>query len=126
MQKSYQNDNKMDAKINDFSYLFEKGEKPRNYLKTNRILGFRHAKRYQKSIQNLCKIDARKRHAKCMEHDAKMHPKWEPKSIKNKKSDGKNACQKKTAKSEAKQIRVCEILPVVWVPFLAVRGRGVS
>ena len=54
----------MDAEINDFWYLFEKGEKPRNYLKTNRILGFRYAKRHPKSIQNLCKLDAGKRHAK--------------------------------------------------------------
>ena len=46
----------MDAKINDFSYLFEKGEEPRNYLKTNRILRFRHAKRCQESIENRCKI----------------------------------------------------------------------
>ena len=71
-EKSIENDAKMDAKINDFSYLFEKGEKPRNYLKTNRILGFRHRKRYQKSIKNQCKIDARKSYAKRPE---KRHPK---------------------------------------------------
>jgi len=99
----YENEAKIDAKINDFSHLFEKGEKPRNYLKTNRILGFRHAKRYQKSIQNRCKIDARKRHAKSVENDDKREPKWEPKSIKNRKSDGKKTCQKTTSKFEAEQ-----------------------
>ena len=57
----------MDAKINDFWYLFEKGEKPRNYLKTNRILGFRHAERYQQSIPNLCKIYAKSMHEKCLQ-----------------------------------------------------------
>ena len=78
----------MDAQIDDFSYFFEKGEKPRNYLKTNRILGFRHAKRYQKSIQNLCKIDARKTHATSMENNPKMLSKWEPISISNLKNTG--------------------------------------
>ena len=29
-----------------------------------------------------------------MENDAKMHPKWEPKSIKNRKSDGKRHAKK--------------------------------
>ena len=66
-ERSIQNDAKMDAKINDFSYLFEKGEKPRNYLKTNRILGFRHAERYQQSIPNLCKIYAKSMHEKCLQ-----------------------------------------------------------
>ena len=32
-EKSIQNDVKMDAKINDFWYLFEKGEKATNLLK---------------------------------------------------------------------------------------------
>ena len=76
MKKNIQNDAKMDAKINDFWYLFEKGEKPRNYLKTNRILGFRHAKRYQKSIQNQCKNDAAKKHANYIENGSKLEPKW--------------------------------------------------
>ena len=102
-ENSIQNDAKMDAKINDFSYLFEKGEKPRNYLKTNRILGFRHAKRYQKSIKNRCKIDARKRHAKSMENDAKMHPKWDTKSIQNLKNTGKNSIRKLMPKFDAKK-----------------------
>ena len=37
----------------------------------------------QKSIQNLCKIDAGKRHATSMENDAKMEAKWRPKSLEN-------------------------------------------
>ena len=43
-------------------------------------------KRHQKSIQNQRKTDAGKRHAKRMENDAKMEPKWEPKSIQNQKN----------------------------------------
>ena len=42
-----------------------------------------------KSMTNRCKIDAGKRHAKSMENDAKMEPKWMPKSIKNVKNTGK-------------------------------------
>ena len=88
--KRIQNDAKMDAEIYDFSCFFEKGENARNYLFYNSFRGSRHLKMHQKSIQNLCKIDARKRHAKSMENDAKMHPKWEPKSINNLKNTGKN------------------------------------
>ena len=93
----------MDAKIDDFSYLFEKGEEPRNYLKTNRILRFRHANRCQESIENRCKIDAIKRHAKSMENYAKMDPKWEPKSIQNLKNTGKNGIRKLMPKFDAKK-----------------------
>ena len=49
------------------------------------------------SIQNQCKIDARKSYAKSMENDAKMDPKWMPKSAKIKKKAEKrhaeNRCQ---------------------------------
>ena len=75
----------MDAKINDFSYFFEKGENARNYLFYNIKRGSGHLKMHQKSIQNQCKIDAGKRHAKSMENDAKMESKWEPKSMQNQK-----------------------------------------
>ena len=47
-----------------------------------------------KSMKNPCKIDAGKRHAKSMENDAKVEPKWEPKPSQNRKSDGKKACRK--------------------------------
>ena len=111
----------MDANIDDFSYLFEKGEKPRNYLKTNRILGFRHAKRYQQSIQNRCKIDARKMHAKSMVND---HPTWELKSIQNLKNIGKNGIRKLMPKFDAKK---CIFSPAAdfhrfWIDFFGGAG----
>ena len=56
--------------------------------------GSGHAKRHYKSIKNRYKIDAGKRHGQIMENDAKMEPKWEPKSIKNRKNAGKKVCQK--------------------------------
>ena len=73
--KRFQNDAKMDAEIYDFSCFFEKGENARNYLFYNSFHGSRHLKMHQKSIQNQCKIDAGKRHAKSMENDAKTEPK---------------------------------------------------
>ena len=115
----------MDAKINDFSYLFEKGEEPRNYLKTNRILRFRHAKRCQESIENRCKIDVIKRHAKSMGNYAKMHPKWEPKSIKNLKNTGKNGIRKLMPKFDAKKnqnVSPTALFHRFWIDFLAVPG----
>ena len=42
-----------------------------------------------KSIQNQRKIDAGKRHAKSMENDAKMEPKWMPKPMKKGTNAGK-------------------------------------
>ena len=82
----------MDAKINDFSCFFEKGEKSRNALFFHMKRGSGHAKRHQKSIKNRCKIDAGKRHGKIMQNDAKKEPKWEPKSIPNlKKAEKRHA-----------------------------------
>ena len=77
-----------------FHVFFEKRENARNYLFYNRKRGSGHAKTHQKSIKNRCKIDAGKRHAKSMENDAKMEPKWMPKSIKKTKNAGKKACRK--------------------------------
>ena len=91
--KTLQNDAKMDAKIFDFSCFFAKGENARNYLFYNIKRGSGHLEMHQKSIQNQCKIDAGKRHAKSMENEAKMEPKWEPKSIQNQKKGGKKACR---------------------------------
>ena len=103
-EKSIQNNAKMDAKINDFWYLFEKGEKPRNSLKTNRFLGFRHAKRYQKSIQ----IDAKSMQEKGMQKVWKMMPKciqngsqkpskiWKIPEKRHPKIDAEIWCQKKS------------------------------
>ena len=48
--KRLQNDAKMDAKIDDFSYFFEKGENARNYLFYNRKRGSGHQKMHEKSI----------------------------------------------------------------------------
>ena len=93
MPKSSENDAKMDAKIGDLSCFFEKGENARNYLFYNIKRGSGHLEMHQKSIQNQCKIDAGKRHAKSMENEAKMEPKWEPKSVQNQKKGGKKACR---------------------------------
>ena len=72
----------MNAEIYDFSCFFEKGENDRNDLFYNRKRGSGHAKTYQTSIKNRCKIDAGKNYAKMIENYAKMEPKWEPQSIK--------------------------------------------
>ena len=80
MPKGHQHDAQMDAKINDVSCFFEKDENARNYLFYNRKRGSEHIKMQEKSIQNRCKIDARKSDAKNKKNDAKMHPKWEPKA----------------------------------------------
>ena len=89
MAKGSQNDTKIDAKIDENSYFSEKGWNARNYLFYNRKRGSEHLKMHEKSIQNRCKIDARKSDAKSMENDTKMHPKWEPKSIQNLKNTRK-------------------------------------
>ena len=73
----------MDAKINVFSCFFEKGENARNYLFYNIKRGSGHLKIDEKSIQNPSKINAKKKHAKSMENDAKMELKWGPKWIRN-------------------------------------------
>ena len=94
--KRVQNEAKIDAEIIDFSYFFEKGENARNYLFYNIKRGSGHLKMHQKPIQNPCKIDAGKRHAKSMENDAKMEAKWRPKSLENlkicEKMHAKNRC----------------------------------
>ena len=61
----------MDAKINDLSYLFEKGEKPRNYLKTNRI----YVSGMQKGVKNQSKIYAKSMQEKGMQKVWKIMPK---------------------------------------------------
>ena len=63
MRKGYQNDAQMDAKIDECSYFFEKGENARNYLFYNRKRGSEQVKVEKKSIQNRCQIKARKKHA---------------------------------------------------------------
>ena len=50
MLKRYENDAQMDAKIDECSYFFEKGENARNYLFYNSFRGSRHLKMHQKSI----------------------------------------------------------------------------
>ena len=54
-------------------------------------------------MKNPCKIDARKRHAKSMENDAKREPKWEPKSIQNKENIEKKSMQNFILKFDAKK-----------------------
>ena len=84
----------MAAKIVDFSCFFEKRENVRNYLFYNRKRSSGHLKSHEKTLQNRCKIYARKSHAKSMENYAKREPKWEQKSVKKHKDAGKKACQK--------------------------------
>ena len=124
-EKRLQNDAKMDAKIFDFSCFFEKCENARNYLFYHIKRGSGHLKMHQQSIQNLCKIDARKRHAKSMENDAKMHPKWEPKSIQNLKNTGKNGIRKLMPKFDAKKNQNVSRAPDFnrfWIDFSAGPG----
>ena len=52
--------------------FFEKSENARNYVFYNRKRSSGHLEMHHKSIQNECKIDAGKRHAKSMENYAKM------------------------------------------------------
>ena len=56
--KRLQNDTKVDAKINDCSHWFENRENAPNYLLYNIKRGSGLFKTHEKSIQNLCKIDA--------------------------------------------------------------------
>ena len=58
---------------------------------------------HEKSIQNRCKIDARKSDAKSMKNDAKMEPKWEPKSDQNLKISAKKGIKKLMQKFDAKK-----------------------
>ena len=71
----------MDAKINEISYLFAKGENARNCLFYNRKRGSGHRRSHAKSMNNRFKIDARKRYAKSMGNYAKMNPKRRTKSL---------------------------------------------
>ena len=50
MPKGFQNDTKIDAKINENSYFSEKGWNARNYLFYNRKRGSGHLKSHQNSI----------------------------------------------------------------------------
>ena len=83
--KVIKNDTKMDTKIDNFSNFSEKGWNARNYLFYNRKRGSEHLKMHEKSIQNRCKIDARKSYAKSMEDCTKIEAKWRPRSLKNPK-----------------------------------------
>ena len=50
MPKGYQNDAQMDAKIDDFSYFFEKGENARNHCIYKLKRGSGHVKSHEKSM----------------------------------------------------------------------------
>ena len=66
-----------------------------------------------------------------MENDAKMYPKWEPKSIQNLKNTGKNGIRKLMPKFDAKKtylfakktffFRAADFRRF-WIDFLAVPG----
>ena len=66
MPKGSQNDAKMEPKIIDFSWFFEKGENARNHCIYKLKRGSGHVKSYEKWMQNQCKINAGKRYAKMM------------------------------------------------------------
>ena len=104
--KGSQNDAKMENKINENSYFSEKGWNARNYLFYNRKRGFRYLKIIlKKSDKNQYKINTRKRHAKSMENNTKMHTKWESKSIQNLENTLKNDIRKLMPKFDAKKIK---------------------
>ena len=63
MPKGSQNDAKMEPKIIDFSWFFEKGENARNHCIYKLKRGSGHVKSNEKSMQNRCKNKVRKRYA---------------------------------------------------------------
>ena len=67
MPKGSQNDAKMEPKIIDFSWFFEKGENARNHCIYKLKRGLGHAKSDQQCIKNRCKIDSGKSYAKMMQ-----------------------------------------------------------
>ena len=73
--KRGQKDARIEPQINDFKYFFVKGRKCKISEEYNAKRGSGHAKGYQKSIQNRCKNDARKKHANYIENVSKMGPK---------------------------------------------------
>ena len=96
MQKGSQDETKMDFEIFVFSYLFEKVEICEFVLPPKREHDFRdygHLEMHELSTQSQHRINARKRHAKSMENNAKMEPKLSLKSFENLK-----ICEKKHAK----------------------------
>ena len=77
MPKDYQNDAKIDAKINECSSFFKKGEKYEIKLPLGRehdFTGSGYLTIHEKSIQKAYKIDARK----TMQKVWKIMPKWMP------------------------------------------------
>ena len=86
MPKGSQNDTTIDAQIKDVSNFSKKNEKYEIKLPLGRehdFTGSGNLQMNEKSIQNTYKIDARKSCAKSMETDAKMEPKWRPRSVEN-------------------------------------------
>ena len=65
--KRVKNHAKMEPKIDDVSYFFEKGENAPDPLLSNEKRGSGHAKSDQKCIKNQCKIDAGESYAKMMQ-----------------------------------------------------------
>ena len=61
----------MDSEIHDFFEYFQKRCKLKNYWFSKRKQGSDHAKRYQQSIENLCKIKARKKATKRSHNELK-------------------------------------------------------
>ena len=80
MPKGSQNDAKMDAQIHVFLSFFKKDEiyeiKP-PLGREHDFTGSGHLKMHDKSIQNRCQEKV----CKNTENDAKMDPKWRPKSF---------------------------------------------
>ena len=72
MPKGFQNDDKMDAKIDVFAYFFSKGENARNYCIYNRKRGSGHSKKYAKSMQNRCQKKPCKKYGKLYQNLPQM------------------------------------------------------
>ena len=90
MRKGSQKDANMEPKIIDFSCFFKKGENARNHCIYKLKRGSGHAKSDETCIKNRCKIDAGKIYAKIMQ----IMPKWDSKSVQNRKNTRKKGCRK--------------------------------
>ena len=116
MPNGSQNDAQMDAKIDECSYFFEKGDNARNYLFYNRKRGSEHVQIKNKSIPNRWKIKARKNDAERSNNKlkgsqngyrnlskiVKRDQRGAKGSPKRRKRPDKNACQKRSRKNEEK------------------------
>ena len=96
MLKGSQHYAKIDTQICAFAYFLEKDRKCKITLPLERehdFTGSEHLELHEQSAQNTYRIDATRRHAKGMETNIKIKPKWERKSMEIKKHTEK-ICRK--------------------------------